>query len=70
LCVPLRYSVTQQAKDGDKHVYGAKSRFMTEKVLACFEKTSYSSIRGAETLAAAGESSAHVDVVGQLKEMW
>jgi DNA helicase-2/ATP-dependent DNA helicase PcrA len=73
LCVPLRYAVTQQAKDGDKHVYGAKSRFMTEKVLACFEKTAYSSMRGAENLAAAGDASAdaaRVDVVGQLKEMW
>ena len=25
--------MTQQAKDGDAHVYGAKSRFMTDKVL-------------------------------------
>jgi DNA helicase-2/ATP-dependent DNA helicase PcrA len=37
LCAPLKYSVTQQAKNGDAHVYGAKSRFMTDKVLACFE---------------------------------
>ena len=33
LCAPLKYAVTQQAKNGDKHVYGAKSRFMTDKVL-------------------------------------
>jgi DNA helicase-2/ATP-dependent DNA helicase PcrA len=38
LCAPLKYQVTQQAKDGDAHVYGAKSRFMTDKVLDCFEK--------------------------------
>jgi DNA helicase-2/ATP-dependent DNA helicase PcrA len=73
MCVPLRYSVTQQAKDGDAHVYAAKSRFMTDKVMSCFEKTTYTSLRGAETLRAAGEAgvdSAQVDVVGQLKDMW
>ena len=44
LCAPLKYQVTQQAKDGDRHVYGAKSRFMTDKVLETFEKTTYRSL--------------------------
>ena len=73
LCAPLRYAVTQQAKDGDAHVYGAKSRFMTEKLIECFEKTSYRSAHGAENLAAdnaPGGKSATVDVGAQLKEMW
>jgi DNA helicase II / ATP-dependent DNA helicase PcrA len=73
LCVPLRYAVTQQPKDGDAHIYGAKSRFMTDKVVACFEKAAYSSLRGAETLRAAEDApvdTARVDVVGQLKDMW
>ena len=68
LCAPLKYQVTQQAKDGDRHVYGAKSRFMTDKVLETFEKTTYRSLSGAESLRA-GEA-ATVDVVAQLKEMW
>ena len=68
LCVPLRYQVTQQAKEGDAHVYGAKSRFMTDKVLACFERTTYRSLRGAETLRT--EETASIDVGAQLKEMW
>ena len=34
LVAPLRYHVTQQPKDGDRHVYGARSRFMTEDLLA------------------------------------
>ena len=41
VCAPLKYAVTQQAKDGDAHVYGAKSRFMTDKVLDCFERVSF-----------------------------
>ena len=68
LCAPLKYQVTQQAKDGDSHVYGAKSRFLTDKVLECFERTNHRSIQGAESLRA-GET-ATVDVVAELKEMW
>ena len=68
ICAPLRYAVTQQAKGGDGHVYGAKSRFMTDKVLATFSQTTYRSQRGIESLNAA--DSATVDVAAQLKEMW
>ena len=68
LCAPLKYSVTGQAKDGDAHVYGAKSRFMTDKVLGFFEQTTFRSQRGIESLRA-GEI-ATVDVAAQLKEMW
>jgi DNA helicase-2/ATP-dependent DNA helicase PcrA len=68
LCAPLKYAVTQQAKDGDRHVYGAKSRFMTDKVLDTFNQNTYRSLHGAENLRA-GEA-ATVDVVAELKEMW
>ncbi|HEX4153062.1 MAG TPA: ATP-dependent helicase [Steroidobacteraceae bacterium] len=68
LCAPLRYAVTQQARDGDRHVYGAKSRFMTDRVLETFDKTTYRSLQGAANLRA--EESATVDVVAELKEMW
>jgi DNA helicase-2/ATP-dependent DNA helicase PcrA len=68
LCAPLKYSVTQQAKGGDAHVYGAKSRFMTDKLLECFERTNYRSIRGVESLRAT--EAATVDVGAKLKDMW
>jgi DNA helicase II / ATP-dependent DNA helicase PcrA len=68
ICAPLKYSVTQQAKDGDGHVYGAKSRFMTDKVLGFFEQTTFRSQRGIESLRAV--DAATVDVAAQLKEMW
>jgi DNA helicase II / ATP-dependent DNA helicase PcrA len=68
LCAPLKYAVTQQPKDGDAHVYGAKSRFMTDKVLDCCERISRRNMRGMESLQE-GEA-ATVDVVAQLKEMW
>jgi DNA helicase-2/ATP-dependent DNA helicase PcrA len=68
LCAPLKYAVTQQAKGGDAHVYGAKSRFMTDKVLGCFQQTTYGSVRGVDNLGV--EDATKVDVAGQLKDMW
>jgi len=68
LCAPLKFAVTQQPKNGDAHVYGAKSRFMTDKVLDSFEKISVRTTVGAENLKAGDTTT--VDVVAQLKEMW
>ncbi|HVC00956.1 MAG TPA: ATP-dependent helicase [Steroidobacteraceae bacterium] len=68
LCAPLKYAITQQARSGDAHVYGAKSRFLTDKVLDCLQKVSYGSAPGIGRLGA-GDAPA-VDVPAQLKDMW
>jgi DNA helicase II / ATP-dependent DNA helicase PcrA len=68
LCAPLKFAVTQQPKNGDAHVYGAKSRFMTDKVLDSLEKISVRTSAGVENLKAGDTTT--VDVVAQLKEMW
>jgi DNA helicase II / ATP-dependent DNA helicase PcrA len=68
LCAPLKYQVTQQQRLGDKHIYGAKSRFMTDKVTDSCERVSVRTSVGVENLKA-GEA-ATVDVGAQLKEMW
>ena len=68
LCAPLKYQVTQQPRLGDKHIYGAKSRFMTDKVLDACERVSVRTTVGVENLKAA--DAATVDVGAQLKEMW
>jgi DNA helicase-2/ATP-dependent DNA helicase PcrA len=68
LCAPLKFAVTQQPKNGDAHVYGAKSRFMTDKVMDTLEKISVRTTVGVENLKAGDTTT--VDVVAQLKEMW
>jgi len=68
LCAPLKYAVTQQPKNGDAHVYGAKSRFMTDRVLDSCERISLRNMQGVEGLR--DGDAATVDVVAQLKEMW
>ena len=69
LIAPLRYHVTQQRKDGDKHVYGARSRFLTEALLATMDKR----FEGRPE-SRAGQfklrSDRQIDVAARMREMW
>jgi DNA helicase-2/ATP-dependent DNA helicase PcrA len=68
LVAPLRYHVTQQRRDGDKHVYGAQSRFMTEGLARTMERTFHGS-RDPVT-SRRPVSTRRIDVAGRLREMW
>ncbi len=69
LLAPVRFYVTQQAPTGDRYVHGARSRFMTEAVLARFERASMPS--GSEPSAAAAVADgARIDIAAQLRNMW
>ena len=69
LCAPLKFPLAQQPKNGDAHVYGARSRFVTDKVLKCCEALAYQGTRRAEVkmLEARGDM---IDVATKLKDMW
>ncbi|MEK6208912.1 MAG: ATP-dependent helicase [Pseudomonadota bacterium] len=65
---PLRYYVTQQPRRGDAHVYGARSRFMTRKVVAQFQEVTWPpSEAGA---GAPPPGAPPVDVAAKLRGMW
>ena len=69
LVAPLRYHVTQQRRDGDKHVYGARSRFMSEQLLATLDKD----FRGRQEPASGlrnARSGRRIDVGARMREMW
>jgi len=69
LVAPLRYHVTQQRRDGDKHVYGARSRFMSEQLLATMDKD----FRGRPEPGSGGRSARsdrRIDVGARMREMW
>jgi DNA helicase-2/ATP-dependent DNA helicase PcrA len=67
LISPLKYYVTQQSRMGDRHVYGAKSRFLTKAVMACFDPVVF----GERETAAPGQAGqAAVDVAARLRGMW
>jgi DNA helicase-2/ATP-dependent DNA helicase PcrA len=67
LLAPLKYYVTQQSRMGDRHVYGAKSRFLTRAVMACFDQVAFGE---PERTDAPGPGTATVDVAGKLRGMW
>jgi len=67
LVAPLKYYVASQSRMGDRHVYGAKSRFMTRAVLACMEAEVFGETSSNEAIAAARTS---VDVAARLRGMW
>jgi DNA helicase-2/ATP-dependent DNA helicase PcrA len=69
LLAPLRFYVTQQAPSGDRYVHGAGSRFMTETVLARFERTAWP--QGTERPGQApADGGPRIDVAAQLRGMW
>jgi DNA helicase-2/ATP-dependent DNA helicase PcrA len=69
LIAPMKYYITQQSRTGDRHVYGAKSRFMTRPVMACLEQVTWP--ESAEGVAQDSLSDApRVDVASRLRGMW
>ena len=69
LVAPLKYYIASQPKNGDRHVYGARSRFLTPTVMAKLHHVWWP----ADTQDAAGParpSAARVNVAGKLRSMW
>jgi DNA helicase-2/ATP-dependent DNA helicase PcrA len=67
LIAPLKYYVAQQSRMGDRHVYGAKSRFLTRSVMECLEQVAYGEPDAQENYSA---GPAAVDVATRLRRMW
>ena len=67
--VPLRFQITSQPKTSDGHVYGGRSRFLTEKVMKCFDEQTFQSANIEAKFEAAADSST-IDVASRLKQMW
>ncbi len=72
LCVPLKFPITQQARSGDAHVYGGRSRFISDKVLKCMEQIGFqgggAGLPEVPVLDEASETT--LDVASRLKDMW
>jgi DNA helicase-2/ATP-dependent DNA helicase PcrA len=68
LVAPLRYYVTQQARKGDAHVYGAKSRFLTRAVLQRLAPRTWPEAEAAA--APRVEDAARIDVAARLRGLW
>jgi DNA helicase-2/ATP-dependent DNA helicase PcrA len=67
---PLKFHLTNQPKNGDAHVYGGRSRFMTDKVLKCFDATTFQGSGVSEGSLGEEAGASTLDVGARLKEMW
>ncbi len=69
LMAPLKFFVTQQHRHGDNHVYGARSRFLSDAVMQAFDSDFYArdEARRRQLAPTSGRS---LDVAGSLKAMW
>ena len=67
LVSPLKYYVTQQSRMGDRHVYGAKSRFMTAGVMACMQEVAWGDFHEKE---GSSSGTATLDIAARLRSMW
>jgi DNA helicase-2/ATP-dependent DNA helicase PcrA len=69
MIAPLKFHITNQPKRADGHVYGGRSRFMTEKVLKCFDAIAFQGSNLAEGTLTDGAQSTF-DVGARVKDMW
>ena len=67
LIAPMKYYVTQQSRMGDRHVYGAKSRFLTADVMRCLDPVTHGKHAEVEKEKA---FKPRVDVASVLRDSW
>jgi DNA helicase II / ATP-dependent DNA helicase PcrA len=67
LIAPMKYYTTQQSRMGDRHVYGAKSRFLSPAVMACLQPVTFGEAFGKEQPLAGRPQ---VDIAAALRGMW
>jgi DNA helicase-2/ATP-dependent DNA helicase PcrA len=71
LVMPLKFHLTHQSRQGDAHVYGGKSRFLTEKVQKTLDPhTFHGSTLGAGDALSDSAAPVKVDVGARLRDMW
>lgn len=69
LLEPQRYFVTQQPRYGDGYVHGARSRFLTDALLECFDRLGPGPAAD-DAPAPAAAAALKIDVAAQIRRMW
>jgi DNA helicase-2/ATP-dependent DNA helicase PcrA len=71
LLTPLKFHLTSQHRLSDQHVYGGRSRFLTDKVLKTLESGAFQGSRSTGDASLTEEAAdTALDVSARLKEMW
>ena len=66
----MRFQITSTPKTSDGHVYGGRSRFLTEKVIKCFDEQTFQGSNVDVKIEATSTESGAIDVASRLKQMW
>ena len=70
LLAPLKFHLTAEHRLGDAHVYGGRSRFLTDKVLKTLEATAFHGSRATGDALTEESGDPALDISARLKEMW
>jgi DNA helicase-2/ATP-dependent DNA helicase PcrA len=70
MVAPLKFMLTQQPRNGDAHVYGARSRFVNEKLLKCCEQEAFHGSQLREGALGDASRTDSIDIGTKLKDMW
>ena len=70
LMAPLKFHLTNQSRQGDAHVYGGRSRFLTEKVLRTLEPSTFQGSSLSSDVSLQGSAESTLDITARMKEMW
>src|SRR6202011_3903056 len=68
LIVPQRFFVHGQKAKGDRHMYASRTRFIPEKLLPMFERTTWPKASAAPS-ASTGRTP-HIDIRAKMRGMW
>jgi len=68
LGIPLRFYVTQQTRNGDRHLYAIRTRFIPKEILNNFEAVYWSPALKSE--GAVSPAPAPIDVGARMRSMW
>ena len=69
LVVPQRFFVHGQHAQGDRHLYASRTRFIPEKLLGLFERTTWPVV-SAGTAARPTSQGPKVDIGARMRGMW
>lgn len=69
LVVPQRFFTHGQNAQGDRHVYASRTRFIPERLLPLFERTSWPRVTP-EASPAASQRGPRIDINSRMRRMW
>ena len=69
LMVPQRFFTHGQHSKGDRHVYASRTRFIPEKLLGLFERTSWPLVPSGATVRTPSQGP-RVDIGARVRGMW